>query len=88
MTPRGAKMGPKGPNLGQKGPKRDPKISKKWMFKKGLGPDRFYTKLYIWIGPFFWEKVAFLVNFGGHFGDLFPSKMKIKIKTEIGIKKT
>ena len=53
MTSRGAKMEPKGPNLGQKGAKRDPKKFKKWMFKKSLGPDRFYTKLQIWIGPFF-----------------------------------
>jgi len=88
MTPRGAKMGPKGPNLGQKGAKRDPNNSKNGCSKKGLGPKIFYTKLQIWIGPFFGEKVAFLVNFGGHFGDLFPSKMKIKINTEIGIKKT
>ena len=88
MTPRGAQMEPKGPNLGQKGAKRGPKKSKKSMLKnKKKRADLVRTCIFR-LAPFFEKKIIFFINFGGHFGDLFPSKMKIKNNTEISIKKT
>ena len=87
MIPRGAKMGPKGPNLGPKGPKRVPKSQKMKVQKKVKKKTDHIRTCIFRFGPFFEKKSFFLINFGGHFGDLFPLKMRIKNNTEKSIEK-
>ena len=86
--PGAPKWDPKVPTLAKKVPKGTPKSQKNGCSKKVSARTVFIRSCIFGSAPFFEKKSLFWSILGGHFGDLFPSKMKIKINTEIGIKKT